>query len=278
MADRYPPVQLAPPRGPGEPVRVGFVSGHFRHHSVWKIPAKGWLGQLDRKWFRIFGYDTGDDQDTETVVAAAMCERFVRGPLSIDQWRAAILADAPHVLIYPDTCMDGASAQLAALRLAPVQCTSWGHPETSGYPTLDYFLSSDPMEPPAAQEHYSETLIRLPNLSTYYEPLEPPAAFAAPAGLQLRPAATVFWSGQSLFKYLPRYDQVFPRIAREVPDSQFVFIDPKGLAGVFLQRLDAAFAAHGLRSAEHCIISPALSRDDFLSTIGQCDIVLDSIG
>src|SRR3954469_6306528 len=48
---------------------------------------------------------------------------------------------APHVLIYPDINMDPAAAALAALRLAPVQCMSWGHPETSGYPTIDYFLS-----------------------------------------------------------------------------------------------------------------------------------------
>jgi hypothetical protein len=32
-------------------------------------------------------------------------------------------------------------------------------------PTLDYFLSSDLMEPPDAAEHYTGQLIRLPNLS-----------------------------------------------------------------------------------------------------------------
>jgi protein O-GlcNAc transferase len=42
-------------------------------------------------------------------------------------------------------------------------------------------------------------------------------------GLELA-GATVFWCGQSLFKYLPQYDQVFARIAREVGDCQFAFI------------------------------------------------------
>ena len=78
----------------------------------------------------------------------ALCERFVRGPLSLDAWRQAILADAPHVIIYPEVGMDRVSAQLAAQRLAPVQCNAWGHPDTSGLPTLDYYLSSDLMEPP----------------------------------------------------------------------------------------------------------------------------------
>ena len=42
--------------------------------------------------------------------------------------------------------------------------------------------------------------------------------------LGLRAGATVFWSAQSLYKYLPQYDDVFARIARAVPDSQFVFL------------------------------------------------------
>jgi len=29
---------------------------------------------------------------------------------------------------------------------------TWGHPETSGFPTLDYFFSSDLMEPSDAQQ------------------------------------------------------------------------------------------------------------------------------
>ena len=39
-------------------------------------------------------------------------------------------------------------------------------------PTLDYFLSSDLMEPPDAEQHYTEKLVRLPNLSIYYEPIK----------------------------------------------------------------------------------------------------------
>ena len=42
--------------------------------------------------------------------------------------------------------------------------TAWGHPMTSGLPTIDAFLSADAMEPPDAQDHYSEELVRLPGL------------------------------------------------------------------------------------------------------------------
>ena len=91
-------------------------------------------------------------------------------------------------------------------------------------PTLDYFLSSDLMEPPDADDHYSERLIRLPNLSIYYEPLEETPAAMSRSELGLRDDAAVFWCGQSLFKYLPQYDRVFAEIAARVGDCQFVFI------------------------------------------------------
>ena len=58
--------------------------------------------------------------------------------------------------------MDDMPIKLASLRLAPAQATSWGHPTTSGLPSIDYFLSSELMEPPNADEHYTERLIRLP--------------------------------------------------------------------------------------------------------------------
>jgi hypothetical protein len=143
IGQTFPETSLASAPAPDEPVRVGFVSSFFYTHSNWKIPLKGWMGQLDRKRFRIFGYHVGETRDAETNIAAAMCDRFVHRSLSIEGWRREILHDAPHVLTYPGLLMDEVSHRLAAQRLAAVQCNSWGHPETSGMPTLDYFLSSD---------------------------------------------------------------------------------------------------------------------------------------
>lgn len=281
MAARFAPPPLPPPPAPDEPIRLGIVSGFFRRHSNWKIPIAGWLRRLDRGRFRIFGYHTGGERDAETETAAALCERFVQGPRPIAAWREAILADAPHVLLYPEIGMDATTAQLAAQRLAPVQCASWGHPVTSGFPTIDYFLSSDLMEPPGAEVHYGETLVRLPNLSIAYDP--PPARPVAldRAALGLRASAVVFWCCQSLPKYLPQYDGVFARIARDVGECQFTFIEFAGgrhVTETFRTRLDRAFTQAGLKASDHCVMLPRLDQDQFVAAIGQCDVVLDSIG
>ena len=276
----FPAVALPPPPEPDEPLRIGVVSSFFYLHSNWKIPIKGWLGQLDRSRFRIYGYYPGTVRDAETDAAEDICDRFLQRSLDVEGWRREILLDAPHVLIYPGLLMDAVSVQLAAQRLAPVQCTSWGHPETSGIATVDYFLSSDLMEPPGADALYTEKLVRLPNLSIYYEPVDLGTIESSRAQHELRTDATVFWCGQSVYKYLPQHDDIFARIASEVPQSQFVFIKHHGgprVTEVFQKRLTAAFAARGLDVERHCVFLNRLSPSEFAGVIGLCDVVLDSI-
>jgi len=281
VARQFPPAPLPPPPAPGEPIRVGIVSGFFFRHSNWKIPIKGWISQLDRSRFHVTGYYLGIIHDEQTDVAAGICDRFVHRTLDTEGWRREILADAPHVLIYPGLLMDISSLQLAAQRLAPVQCNSWGHPETSGLSTLDYFLSSDLMEAPDAEAYYTEKLVRLPNLSIYYEAVAGEPVSVTRAELGLRPSATVFWSAQSLYKYLPQHDDVFVRIALAANDCQFVFLRHFGgshITQVVRERLTRAFAAAGLRADNYCVFLDRLSQSKFVAAAGLSDIFLDSIG
>jgi protein O-GlcNAc transferase len=281
LGARFATPVLPPPPAAHQPIRLGIVSGFFRQHSNWKIPIKGWLKMLNRDQLRVFGYHTGVERDGETAAAAALCDIFREGPLSLEGWRSAITADAPHVLLFPEIGMDKVSAQLAGMRLARVQCTSWGHPVTSGFPTIDYFISSDLMEPADAEMHYSEKLVRLPNLSIYYEPVDVPPVQIDRTELGLRGDAVVYWCAQSLPKYLPQHDEVFARIASEVPGCQFVFIEfagGKAVTEMFKARLDRAFSAVGLQAGDHYVFLPRLAPERFAAAIGRCDVVLDSIG
>src|SRR6185312_13440197 len=137
------------------------------------------------------------------------------------------------------------------------------------------------MEPADADDHYTERLVRLPNLALYYEPLEFAPVTVERAQLGLRPDTTVYWSGQSLFKYLPKFDEIYARIAREVGDCQFAFIEfgsGREITAVFRARLNQAFAAVGLKASDHCVFLPRLSTEVFITAIGQSDIILDTPG
>ena len=205
-------------------IRVGIVSGFFYSHSNWKIPIQGWLEQLDRQRFSIYGYYTAKKKDPIFEKARRSFDRFRDNSFSLERLCETITNDRLHVLIFPEIGMNPMTARLAALRLAPIQCASWGHPDTSGLPTIDYYLSSDLMEPPGADSHYTERLIRLPNLSIYYNPQEIQPAPLDRSDLDLPLDAALYFCPQSLFKYLPQYDQVFPRIAKQVDQCRFLFI------------------------------------------------------
>jgi predicted O-linked N-acetylglucosamine transferase (SPINDLY family) len=280
MAARYGEAELASPPAPDEPVRVGIVSGFFFQHSVWKVGARGWVTQLDPKQFQIFGYSTNLKNDGDTELARKHCHRFVEGPQPLERWRDIIAADRPHILLYPEIGMFHQVAEIAALRLAPVQCSTIGHPQTSGYPTIDYFLSGELIEPPEGDTHYSEKLVRLPNIGFHYEPLEIPPAVVTREELGIRSSATAFWCAQSLFKYLPQHDEVFPRIAREAGDCQFVFIRYSrgpAVTALFEARLERAFAAAGMKSSDHCVFLDHMDASRFAAACAQCDVMLDSL-
>jgi predicted O-linked N-acetylglucosamine transferase (SPINDLY family) len=281
VGEAFPPLPAPSAPGPGERIRVGVVSGFFRAHSNWKIPIRGWLAALDRSRFEVIGYQTNPRRDACTEEAERLCDRFVQGPLTIDGWRERIAADAPHVLIYPEIGMDPTAPRLAAQRLAPVQCASWGHPDTTGLPTIDLYLSSELMEPEGAQAAYTERLAPLPGLGVWLEPAS--AVQAAPReAIGCAPEDLVFWCGQSLPKYLPGYDQVWPRIAREVgPGCRFVFIAlPQASAAdaLFRKRLSDAFAAAGLEAGDYCVFLPRMGEAEFSAAIGAADVFLDSLG
>ncbi|WP_413167413.1 tetratricopeptide repeat protein [Capilliphycus salinus ALCB114379] len=286
MSGRYPQysqpisnIELAE----NEKIRVGFVSGFFRGHSNWKIPIKGWVENLNREKFELFGYHTDIKQDQFTQEAKQAFVKFVQGPLTLQQWCETIQQDRLHVLIFPEFGMDTVTLQLGCLRLAPIQMTSWGHPETSGLPTIDYYLSSELMEPENAQEHYTEKLVRLPNLSIHYQPLEILPHRRTKSEIGLREDEIMFWCCQSLYKYLPQYDWVFPEIAGRLKTCKFVFIKYHGDAServtkVFGQRLRHAFEQWGLDYQDYCIFLPRLQAGQFAGTTALADVFLDSIG
>lgn len=80
------------------------------------------------------------------------------------------------VIIYPDVGMKIYPYILSFSKLAPIQINTWGHSETSGIDTIDYFVSSKIFHPyqklkeDTVKNEFSEKLVLMNSLSTYYIP------------------------------------------------------------------------------------------------------------
>lgn len=256
---------------PGEKICVGYVSNYLHSYSgtLW---LTGWLRHHNHNNFEIYCYYTGNQPDAITQEFQNNSDVFYHIPYNLEAACQQILNDKLHILVFPEIGMDAAIMQIAGLRLAPVQCVAWGHPVTTGLPTIDYFLSSELMEPENAQEHYSEKLIRLPNIGVSYpKPYIPPVSKTR-SDYQLPEDAVIYLSCQAPFKYLPQYDFVFAEIARRVPKAKFIF-----LRGTLLrERLQRAFRVVDLNFEDYCIFLSIPERLDYLMINLLSDVYLDT--
>jgi protein O-GlcNAc transferase len=204
----------------GRKFRIGIASAHIRNHSVWNAITKGWVHNLDKHRFDIWLFHLGRTNDEETAQARQEAAHFEDGPKSDQNWARTIREARLDVLIYPEIGMDALTTQLASLRLAPVQATTWGHPETSGLPTMDLYLSADALEPANADGNYSERLVRLPNLGVCVEPLTPTIALPDLRTLGLPSDEPLLLCPGTPFKYTPEHDYVWARIAKGMHSSR----------------------------------------------------------
>lgn len=262
-------------------IRVGIVSAHVHDHSVWNAIVKGWLQHLDRSRFDMRLFHLGKTNDVETALAKTLVTHYTYGKTNTVEWAQIILGHQLDVLLFPEVGMDPATARLASLRLAPVQAASWGHPITTGLPTVDYFLSADALEPAQADAHYTERLVRLPGLGCCYEPAKGEVPQVELAALGIREGVPLLVCAGTPFKYTPRHDAVLVEIARRLGECQFVFFTPKK-ADELMQRLRArmqrSFAAAGLDLGAYAAFVPWQNRSGFYGILLQADVYLDTMG
>ncbi len=271
-ARAFPDLAEPPARTAGERVRVGFVSAHFRGHTVGRL-FSGWVTGLDPARFEVHAISTAGSGDAETRALAARVHKAHLVPIGPAELVRLIAGLRLDVLIYPDIGMDPVTQLAAALPLAPLQLASWGHPVTTGLPHVRGFLSASAMEPEGADAHYRERLIRLPGLSIDY-----PRPDIPPLPRPENPAPVLFCA-QSLFKAPPAQDATFARILAEVPDATLRFIaHPIGeVTAAFRQRLTGALSAMGVDPARIEFLPPT-DRAGFVGYCRGADVILDTFG
>ena len=261
----------------GSRIRIGFASSFFRDCTAGRYFER-WITDLPRDRFEVFVYDLHPTGDALTKRLAERADVFRHGA----RWRPSRLArlirdDALQILVYPELGMDATVFALALLRLAPVQCAAWGHPVTTGLPTIDTFFSCASMEPPESDSHYTETLIRLPGIGTRYEmPRVPDGADRARLGL---PAGVpLLICPQSLFKIHPDDDRRIARVLAAAPSARLVMFVGRhaSLTATFSARLRSACAAAGVDLDARLHLLAQCGHDDYLRINACCDAMLDT--
>ncbi len=267
------------PRAAGRPLRIGIASSHVYEHSVWNAVVSGWIRHLDRSRFQLHIYHLGTTNDARTAEARQLAHKFESGSKDVLQWARTIVADQLDVLIHPEIGMGAMAVKLASMRLAPVQAASWGHPQTTGLPTIDHYLSASDLEPPNGQDHYSEKLVRLPNLGVCYEPRSIDSTPPDLRALGVPDTAPLLLCPGTAFKYQPEQDRVWSEIARRAPGCRLVFFVQRGsdTGPQLSRRLEQHFKSAGLDFASHVSFIPFLDQARFFGLMQRAHLFLDTI-
>lgn len=262
-------------------IRLGIASEFLYNHngSFW---AYGWLSNLPREDYELFCYSFNgiDDEISKQFAELGTFRRLVFRSENYLEAIRTIRADSLDVLLLPDVGMGSANSILALTRLAPVQCASWGHPVTTGSVNIDFYLTGDLMETDDSEDFFTEKLIRLPNVGYFFEEPDIPLHSASRADFGLPRDKVLFGCVQSHFKYLPKFDFVYPQIAKLVPDALFLFVDSKNpvITKKFRARLSKSFLKTGIDFERSVRFLPRMPRDYFLALLRVLDVNLDSIG
>ena len=256
--------------GGGERIRIGFISRHFHpEHPMTKLYG-GIIDHLDRRRFdvSVFRFDppgTAEPRvDTQVTVLAS----------DLAAAREAIAQARLDVLFYTDIGMEPTTYFLAFSRLAPVQCVTFGHPVTTGIANVDYFLSAQEMETSDAQDHYTETLIRLSMVPILFKQPSPAAVPPTRADLGLPAEARLYFCAQNLIKFHPEFDAVLARILQRDPKGLLVLINNK--AGPLGRLLMERFRLSMPDAPKRVAFLPFLKLDALLGFLPSVDAILDT--
>ena len=267
---------LMGPRRPGR-VRVGLISRFLHDHSIGKT-TRGLVERLSREHFEVYVLrisPTREDETARAIAAAAdhallLDENFFRA-------REQIAALELDILFYQDIGMEASSYFLAFARLAPVQCVSFGHPNTTGIPSMDYFISNDLFETPEAQAHYSERLFLLhdlPTLAYYYRPTRRAQPLDR-ASFGLPQEGAIYLCPQTLYKLHPDFDELLRGILLRDPGGLVVLI--AGLFDEFTEKLRERFACTMPQVTHRVKFIAPLRHEEFLELLALADVVLDTM-
>jgi predicted O-linked N-acetylglucosamine transferase (SPINDLY family) len=257
---------------PERRLRVGYVSGDFRYHSVACFLAAV-LEAHDTAAVEIVCYSTSFQSDDMTgrFQRAAGLWRQV-SDLSDDAFAALVVEDSIDILV--DLSGHSADNRLPvfARRPAPVQISWLGYPQTTGLAAMGYRLV-DPVTDPAdpAFVRGPEALVRLENGFHAFELASDAPAVAPRAAGPIR-----FGSFNALSKISPTTLDLWAAVLLAVPGSRLVLkaagLDDAGLAAALVRE----FAGRGIAAGRLDFLPWAGGQAQHLALYSGMDIALDT--
>lgn len=247
-------------------IKIGFISRFFTDHTVGKLfynlPLK-----LDKNIFNVVVFHSSYTKKGLIKNEIDLNLKTICLPTSFEKQKEIIEKEKLDIIFYPDIGMATDLYYLTFLRLAKIQITSFGHPETSGNKTIDYFISNKLSEIESAHNHYSEKLICFKNFHVFYKP---PKFYKKEVINNSQ--NNIYSCLQSIMKLHPRFDDVIHGILKSDSRATVTFLkDENGYQyKLFFERLKKKKI-----DIERIKFLERMNTNDFINTCGNSNVMLD---
>ncbi len=255
-------------------LRIGYVSGDFRYHSVASF-LEPVLAQHDRARFEVYCYSCSSSADemTRRLQGHADCWRNIAG-MSDEEAAQRIRDDRIDILV--DLAGHTANNRLLtfARKPAPVQVAYLGYPNTTGLTTMDYRLTDAHADPVGCSEHlFTERLVRLPRVFLCYCPTEGAPPLVPPP--VVKTGQITFGSFNALPKITPEVVACWSRIFRALPKARLILKNDSLRDETARRRYLDLFSREGIAPERLELLGWTASASGHLALYWRVDIALD---
>ena len=260
-------------RDPKRRLKIGFVSGDFRRHSVSHF-LLNILPRINADDFELFAYYSHNIEDEITVQLRKSFSvwREVMGN-SIDKVTKFIVEDEIDILIDLSGHSANTYLPLFSKKPAPVQVTWLGYSGTTGVGAIDYILCDRWVIPTDEEEFYTEEPWRLPDGYLCFSPPEIDIPVDAPASENN--SYITFGSFNNLSKMSAPTVACWAELLHRVPESR-LFLKTNQLEDETVKKnVWELFTEQGIEQERIILSGTVASSKDHLSLYNKIDIALD---
>lgn len=151
-------------------IKVGFLGRIFNNHAIGRI-SMGLIEQFKNfNDIEIYVYSLPFNYDNDRFAKRILNAATIYKPILTKDFIDVITDirnDTLDILIIPDPLTDIYTYCIGLYRIAPIQITTWGHPDTSGSPNIDYYITSEFFEKNIDNIYYEKPIL-MKSLSFYY--------------------------------------------------------------------------------------------------------------
>ena len=208
-------------RAPGRTLRIGYVSGDFRHHSAVTVFGAMML-KHDAGGFEVYCYSMAakGDSITDRLRESAKVWHDI-SIWSDDRLEQQIREDEIDILVDLSGHSAGNRLAVFARKPAPVQVTAWGYITGTGLDAMDYLFADHDTVLPGEEQWYAEEIIRLPRIVSYWPADVESVGPVAPLPCETNGFLT-YGVMNRLGKLKPEVIALWARILQAVPDARLI--------------------------------------------------------